>query len=230
MKALFWGLLIAATAGAVFWVVSLATEQPVVETRRPGSGARPASTPSNVPLTPDERTPETPAPSEPSRVALEPTVPRKRAEAPVPVAPAAAPGTPSVAETQPDLAPPPAIRHMQKAFEQWVASPENRDARAKLRPLDCRPPVCMLGVVYDSQRDGDFFSRAESFMQEEAELGHLISFPHRFSENETRIWYYWNPHEKGTAEHHSFNVGAIDRIKDDMKDLPAYYPVPRPGY
>jgi len=230
VKTLFWGLLVAATAGAVFWAVSLATDQTVVEARRPaGSTTRLASPASSEPTTAGEPTPESPAPPEPSVVVARPTR-QTEVEAPKPIALNPAPNNPSVAAPQPDLQPPPAIRHMQKAFEQWVASPENRDARAKLRPLDCRPPVCMLGVVYDSRRDGNFFSRAEAFMQEETELGHLISFPHRFSENETRIWYYWNPHEKGTAEHHAFNVKAIDRIKVEMEDIPAYYPVPRPGY
>lgn len=158
-------------------------------------------------------------------------------------APVAAPRTPAVAppvETPPPETrrrvqfarpgePPPAMQELSNAYDAWMKSEENRFAKPVSYGLDCGPPVCMLGAKYDSTEDARFFDRSEIFLKR-PELGHLISFPHRFAERESRAWFFYNPYEPGTAEHHEFNVAAIARIKEQLKELPEYYPVPRPGY
>ena len=125
---------------------------------------------------------------------------------------------------------PRAIAELNQAYEAWMKTEENRFAKPESYGLDCRPPVCMLGAKYDSLEDGRFFDRSEIFFRERGELGHLISFPHRMDERHSRAWFFYNPYEPGTPEHHEFNVSAIERIKEELKEIPEYYPVPRPGY
>jgi hypothetical protein len=147
---------------------------------------------------------------------------------PTPRGAAVAPGRPA-----PVLVPGPtekAMAELNQAYEAWMKSDENRFAKPESYGLDCRPPVCMLGAKYDSLEDGRFFDRSEAFFKARPELGHLISFPHRMDERHSRSWFFFNPYEPGTAEHHQFNLAAVERIKEELKDIPEYYPVPRPGY
>lgn len=133
----------------------------------------------------------------------------------------------------PVLAPganPKAMLELKDAYEAWMKTEENKFAKPESYGLDCRPPVCMLGAKYDSLQDGRFFDRSEAFFKARTDLGHLISFPHRMDERHSRTWFYYNPYEPGTAEHHEFNQAAIERIVEEKKDIPEYYPVPRPGY
>lgn len=125
---------------------------------------------------------------------------------------------------------PKAMLELKDAYEAWMKTEENKFAKPESYGLDCSPPVCMLGAKYDSLEDGRFFDRSEAFFKARTDLGHLISFPHRMDERHSRTWFYYNPYEPGTAEHHEFNLAAIERIKEEKKDIPEYYPVPRPGY
>lgn len=125
---------------------------------------------------------------------------------------------------------PKAMLELKDAYEAWMKTEENKFAKPESYGLDCSPPVCMLGAKYDSLQDGRFFDRSEAFFKARTDLGYLISFPHRMDERHSRTWFYYNPYEPGTAEHHEFNQAAIERIMEEKKDIPEYYPVPRPGY
>lgn len=224
------------TAGAVVGLIVVATGGDEAEPRA-GRALRPEARP-GVSKAEEAPAKERPREDEPEEVARP--------------QPAAGPGvvkpaTPPTGGAQSDLgeAPQPAPRRvpalgtgatpqamleLKDAYEAWMKTEENKFAKPESYGLDCRPPVCMLGAKYDSLQDGRFFDRSEAFFKARTDLGYLISFPHRLDERHSRTWFYYNPYEPGTAEHHQFNLAAIERIKEEKKDLPDYYPVPRPGY
>jgi len=117
------------------------------------------------------------------------------------------------------------IRELHQAFEGWMASPDNRDAEASSLGVECRPPVCLIRARFDGLRDPTFFDRAEAWMRAQPALGHVIAFPHLIDASERRVWYFWNPFEHGTAEHHEYNLEAVEWIKEELEELPIHYPI-----
>lgn len=221
-----------ATAGAVAALVVVATGGEDTP-RKPGRTSRAEAELSKAPPTLPEPEPEKEAAS-PGVAALK-SVDKAAPGAVAPAVPGPGTSAPEAAPARRVVLVNPgatqqAMAELNTSYEAWMKSEENRFAKPESYGLDCRPPVCMLGAKYDSLQDSRFFDRSEAFFKARSDLGHLISFPHRMDERNSRSWFFYNPYEPGTAEHHEFNEAAIENIKEQLKDIPEYYPVPRPGY
>lgn len=224
------------TAGAVVGLIVVATGGEEAEPRA-GRVQRPEekTSPSKNDEAPAENRPREDEPGEVARPqpAVGPSIGKPAAKpAPEPGA-SVGENTQPAARRLPVLAPgatPKAMLELKDAYEAWMKTEENKFAKPESYGLDCSPPVCMLGAKYDSLQDGRFFDRSEAFFKARTDLGYLISFPHRMDERHSRTWFYYNPYEPGTAEHHEFNQAAVERIMEEKKDIPEYYPIPRPGY
>lgn len=218
------GLIVVATAGDEAEPRAGRVQRPEARSSAPKGEGDPAET------RPQEGDPEEAARPQP---AVAPGAARPVVQPGAAAQPVVGEATQPAPRRVPVLAPgatPKAMLELKDAYEAWMKTEENKFAKPESYGLDCRPPVCMLGAKYDSLQDGRFFDRSEAFFKARTDLGHLISFPHRMDERHSRTWFYYNPYEPGTAEHHEFNQAAIERIMEEKKDIPEYYPVPRPGY
>ncbi len=112
---------------------------------------------------------------------------------------------------------PAAMRGTADNLARWLAEPENQQAQAQLVGVDCRQPPCILSLRHDLPADPQFVGRAQAWLSNSVGLGAVHMFTAPLDARQTRQWYYFNPFEEGTPEHHQYASAAIARIDAERR-------------
>ncbi len=116
-----------------------------------------------------------------------------------------------------------AMRKISGQFATWAASAENERAQVRFLGVDCQSPPCVMALEFNPDRDSSFFDRADRFLRGKAS-GTAHAFPHVVDVDKTRVWYFYSPHAKGSAEHFQYVKPALERVREQAAALPSYNP------
>lgn len=201
----------------------------VTRSPEPAADTPPAVAPGAPPSAPEAR-PDAPRDARPAP-RVEPVAPDAVGRAAFAGQPAPTPSTtqpPSAAPQRDPAEPPEHFRRAQAALEEWVLTPVNRHANARVLGTDCQLSICTLAMLYDGVSDSHFFTRAEEWFAAQPGPGRPLAYPHRRDAYTFQVWYFWSPYEEGTAEDHQFVERVTSRIRAEIGDPPddPYYYLP----